>query len=197
MANPDELLHNLAGSGVVVIASTGAVNLCSEQARIWLAEYFDAVFYARGVRLPAPVAQWVTRRMERERQGRRIRAARRDPLVVTRGDKCLVLDIIVDHGKDQHLLTLEEIVLNAPAASLEALGLTPREAEVLSWVAQSKTNREVGLILGTSARTVQKHLEHIFQKLGVESRTGAILKAWQVGRYAALAATATRPSNPR
>jgi DNA-binding CsgD family transcriptional regulator len=68
----------------------------------------------------------------------------------------------------------------------------------MSWVAQGKTNREVGLILGSSARTVQKHLEHIFQKLGVESRTAAILRAWQSARFGAIAASgATRPSNPR
>ncbi|HEX7466197.1 MAG TPA: helix-turn-helix transcriptional regulator, partial [Usitatibacter sp.] len=72
-------------------------------------------------------------------------------------------------------------------ASLEALGITPREAEVLCWVAQGKTNREIGMILGSSARTVQKHLEHVFQKIGVESRTAAILKAWQAGRHEARA----------
>ncbi|MGZ5111585.1 MAG: response regulator transcription factor [Usitatibacter sp.] len=49
-------------------------------------------------------------------------------------------------------------------------------------MAQGKTNREVGMILGSSARTVQKHLEHVFEKIGVESRTAAILKAWQAGR---------------
>jgi DNA-binding CsgD family transcriptional regulator len=183
-------------SGVIVITSTGAVTLCSEQARIWLAQYFDAVFLMRGVTLPPAVSQWVALRMERELQGRRLRVVRRDPLIVTRGDRCLVLNLIVDHGKDMHLLTLEEMALNAPAAALQALGLTPREAEVLSWVAQGKTNREVGIILGASARTVQKHLEHIFQKIGVESRTAAILRAWQSGGLAAPAAAgAIRPSS--
>jgi DNA-binding CsgD family transcriptional regulator len=61
-----------------------------------------------------------------------------------------------------------------------------REAEVLARVAQGKTNREIGLILGTSDRTVQKHLEHVFQKMGVETRTAATLRAWQVGRHAML-----------
>lgn len=185
-------------SGVIVITSTGAVTLCSEQARIWLAEYFDALFLMRGVTLPAAVLQWARQRVERESQGRGLRVERRDPLVVTRDERCLVLDLNVDHGKDMHLVTLEEVVLNAPAPALEALGLTLREAEVMSWVAQGKTNREVGLILGSSARTVQKHLEHIFQKLGVESRTAAILRAWQSARFGAIAASgATRPSNPR
>lgn len=56
------------------------------------------------------------------------------------------------------------------------LGLTRREAEVLTWVADGKTNAEIGLILGTSPRTVQKHLEHIFEKLGVATRTAAAVR---------------------
>lgn len=55
----------------------------------------------------------------------------------------------------------------------EALGLTQREAEILRWVADGKTNPEIAIILGISARTVQKHLERIYQKLGVECRMAA------------------------
>ncbi len=58
-------------------------------------------------------------------------------------------------------------------ASLEQYGLTPRETEVLSWVAKGKTNRDIGEILGMSPRTVNKHLEHIYVKLGVETRSAA------------------------
>lgn len=54
--------------------------------------------------------------------------------------------------------------------------LTQREAEVLLWVAQGKTNRDIGQILGTSPRTVNKHLEHVYVKLGVETRTAAANK---------------------
>jgi DNA-binding CsgD family transcriptional regulator len=50
---------------------------------------------------------------------------------------------------------------------------TPRETEVLSWVAKGKANRDVGEILGLSPRTVNKHLEHVFEKLGVETRAAA------------------------
>lgn len=63
---------------------------------------------------------------------------------------------------------------------LEKLGLTPREAEVLLWVAQGKTNAETGIILAMSEGTVRKHLEHVFQKLGVENRTGACLCALEI-----------------
>ena len=61
----------------------------------------------------------------------------------------------------------------AAASRLATAALTPRETEVLSWVAKGKTNRDVGDILGLSPRTVNKHLEHVFEKLGVETRAAA------------------------
>ncbi|MBI5784774.1 MAG: response regulator [Rhodocyclales bacterium] len=84
-----------------------------------------------------------------------------------------------------HLRTarqLQEAARNAPdamddatlAARLTAaFTLTPREAEVLFWVVKGKTSKDIGDILGTSPRTVNKHLEHIYEKLGVETRTAA------------------------
>ena len=59
-------------------------------------------------------------------------------------------------------------------------GLTPRAAEVLLWVAQGKTNADVGAILGMSESTVKKHLVEIFEKLGVENRSAAGLRALEV-----------------
>jgi DNA-binding CsgD family transcriptional regulator len=56
---------------------------------------------------------------------------------------------------------------------LRDIALTPRETEVLSWLAKGKTNRDIADILGMSPRTVNKHLEHIFEKLGVETRSAA------------------------
>ena len=58
-----------------------------------------------------------------------------------------------------------------------AAPLTPREREVLDWVAAGKTNRDVAAILGASPRTVEKHLERIYEKLGVETRTAAVMRA--------------------
>jgi DNA-binding CsgD family transcriptional regulator len=55
--------------------------------------------------------------------------------------------------------------------------LTAREHEVLRWVASGKSNRQIATILGTSPRTVQKHLEHVYVKLGVENRLAAVLRA--------------------
>jgi DNA-binding NarL/FixJ family response regulator len=65
---------------------------------------------------------------------------------------------------------------------LQTLGLTPREAEVLMWVAQGKTNPEIAIILGISHRTVKKHLERVFAKLGLETRTAATRIAMETMR---------------
>ena len=52
-----------------------------------------------------------------------------------------------------------------------------REAEVLRWVAAGKSDAQIGAILGTSPRTVQKHLQRLYEKLGVENRTAAAMRA--------------------
>lgn len=60
------------------------------------------------------------------------------------------------------------------------LGLTPREAEVLLWVAQGKSNSEIATILGNSEPTVKQHVGVVFQKLGVDNRNAATLRALEI-----------------
>jgi DNA-binding CsgD family transcriptional regulator len=76
-----------------------------------------------------------------------------------------------------HIKALLEWDCPRCAPSLEGLGLTRREQEVLSWISEGKTNSEVGQILGIATGTVKIHLERIYRKLGVENRHGATLKA--------------------
>ena len=71
------------------------------------------------------------------------------------------------------LLLAQNNLRNGDTARLLDAALTQRESEVLSWVAKGKTNRDIAEILGMSPRTVNKHLEHIFDKLGVETRSAA------------------------
>ena len=85
---------------------------------------------------------------------------------------------------DVQMLVLEEAGSPPGPASLMKLGLTPREAEVLYWIAQGKSNPDIAIILGANVRTVHKHVEHIFQKLSVESRNAAMLAALDVLRPA-------------
>jgi len=85
----------------------------------------------------------------------------------------------------QCLLFLEGQQATLQTSSLKPLRLTQREAEVLAWASQGKSNKEVGSILGLSVRTAGKHLEHIYSKLGVESRTAAAARAFEIAASSA------------
>jgi DNA-binding response OmpR family regulator/DNA-binding CsgD family transcriptional regulator len=76
-------------------------------------------------------------------------------------------------GGDLAVLELHDAGRAGPSALFD-LGLTPREAEVLYWLGEGKTNVEIATILGSSHRTVEKHVQHIFEKLGVENRATAV-----------------------
>jgi DNA-binding NarL/FixJ family response regulator len=89
----------------------------------------------------------------------------------------------VGMGESMWLLTWLSAAQEGAPSRLATAALTPRETEVLSWVAKGKTNRDVGEILGLSPRTVNKHLEHVFEKLGVETRAAAAaLASRELGR---------------
>ncbi len=66
------------------------------------------------------------------------------------------------------------------AQPLEKLGISSREAEILLWMAQGKSNADIGTLCGISVGTVKKHANHIFEKLGVEGRTSATLRALEI-----------------
>ncbi|HEY8333153.1 MAG TPA: response regulator [Tardiphaga sp.] len=77
-------------------------------------------------------------------------------------------------GPNEFLLRLaKESTASVPAEFSKELGLTSREGEVLTWLSKGKSNRDIAQILGLSPRTVDKHLEQIYAKLGVENRTAA------------------------
>jgi DNA-binding CsgD family transcriptional regulator len=86
-------------------------------------------------------------------------------------------------GPNEFLLRLaKDSSANTPAEFSSELGLTSREGEVLSWLSKGKTNRDIAQILGLSPRTVDKHLEQIYAKLGVENRTAAAAIATSASR---------------
>jgi len=80
---------------------------------------------------------------------------------------------------DDALTVLYLVEEHAPPgpAELIQLGLTPRQGEVLYWIAQGKTNGEIAIILGTSPRTIDKHVEQLLERLGAENRLAAAAKA--------------------
>jgi DNA-binding NarL/FixJ family response regulator len=109
------------------------------------------------------------------------RAPGNAPLSLTGLDLPLSIHHVQELPEGGHLLRLQEGLNAAPDALLrEHLNLTARESEVLLWISNGKTNREIAEILDMSPRTVNKHLEQIFRKLGVENRTAAARMALNV-----------------
>jgi CheY-like chemotaxis protein/DNA-binding CsgD family transcriptional regulator len=124
---------------------------------------------------PPEVIAWVARESLRRRAG-----AEAQSLTVARGARRITFalhampDESFDDAAGEWLIVMRESDDGSIVEAITlALELTAREAEVLYWVVKGKTNRDIGDILGTSPRTVTKHLEHIFAKLGVETRTAA------------------------
>lgn len=103
--------------------------------------------------------------------------------------------------QQQHVEGVQSQIKFAPdfssATPLEALGLSPREAQVLLWIAQGKSNEEIGLILGVARNTIKKHVLHLLDKLGVDTRNAAAVRALEVLSAPALkAGPAVKAPNP-
>jgi len=157
---------------IVVLRSSGR-HLISPRAAYWFGQYFTDSS-ARGDQLPGALEGWVRQQSVRVGRGQTF-AAPPAPMMLEGDDTRLMVRLIPDSPND--LLILEEERTKVDYAALQRLGLTPREAEVLHWVGEGKTNPEIGAILRSRPRTVAKHLEKIFAKLGVETRGAAAAKA--------------------
>ena len=134
-------------------------------ARRWLPAYFDCT----PGDVPLPLLKW----LQGAAEGREPR-----PLAIARGAQQLVCTLQGRTPDEDWLVVLREVNDAATVeATMLAFGLTLRESEVLYWVAKGKTNRDIGDILGSSPATVKKHLERVYEKLGVETRTAAAAMA--------------------
>jgi DNA-binding CsgD family transcriptional regulator len=168
-----EMALTSLNAAVVRLHSDGRIRFASALARSWLTVYFPD-HRAHSDQLPELLAQWVHRQSQQ--------MSRRDgvpevmmPIRVERETRALTVRMLLESGRP--LLVLEERPTTVQPDCLQRLGLTPREAEVLFWVAQGKSNTDTATILGTRPRTVHKHLDRIFCKLGVENRTAAASRA--------------------
>jgi DNA-binding CsgD family transcriptional regulator len=163
--------------GVVVLTISGRVQWCTDRARKLVSEYFGP--FERADRLPEDLRRWVDYQRT-PLSGNGSVPPLPEPLIVDRLGQRLVVRFVADPEENRHLLLLEKQTLPFSAGTLRSLGLTRREAEILVWIARGKTNNEVAALLFISPRTVKKHLEHIYQKLGVESRTEAVSRALEI-----------------
>ena len=150
-------------------------------ARRWLPSYFDTVPDA----VPAELLQWLQAAAQGRGKGdlaapgREVRPLSCAGFVEGRARQ-LVATLQGRTVDDDWLVVLREVSDAATVqATMLAFGLTLRESEVLYWVAKGKTNRDIGDILGSSPATVKKHLERVYEKLGVETRTAAAALALQ------------------
>lgn len=169
-----------AGLGVLLLSPCSELEPLDPRALALLERYFGP---AKSATLPDTVARWVEHQEALWRQADDA-AVPGAPLVVTRDNSRLIVRFFC--GPSQRLLLLEEHETAPDPARLEQLGISRREAEILAWVAEGKTNEEIAIILGISRRTVAKHLELMYPKLGVENRTAAVRLA--------LGAMALRPA---
>lgn len=174
------LQRGMAEEGVemVLLEKSGRVRLASDQARARIAEAFGP-FWCRGERLPELVEHWVREQRQRFHGDDMPRPA--TPLFAEGRDGNIVVRFVTGGVAAEHDLLLIEKRRSAPdPATLIGLGLGRREAEVLAWVARGKTNAEVGRQLSIAEGTVERHLERIFRKLDVGTRTAAAARAFEV-----------------
>jgi CheY-like chemotaxis protein/DNA-binding CsgD family transcriptional regulator len=168
-------------ASITVRASDGRLMWQTPLARELLERYYGAP--APGpIHVPEPVLAWLRRSVEHvlEAQARGEPLAEPPRLSVEQGARRLTLrlhqrsDDAGTAAAGDWMLVMQEVsdesVIDAISLSFR---LTAKEAEVLYWVIKGKINRDIGDILGSSPMTVKKHLERVYAKLGVETRTAA------------------------
>jgi len=143
---------------------------CTPKAKQLLAELFPA-HSDQGASLPAAV---VDQLLNLRQEGPKMPARS----LLEFGGRRLEISVLSPIGPDELLFRLTEVNGEGDEQLLQqSLSLTTRESEVLLWISRGKSNREIGEILSISPRTVNKHLEQIFVKLGVENRASAAARA--------------------
>ena len=163
------------GRFLLATDALGRLLWCTPKARNLLAELFSAISESAvsesAVSLPAAVlSQLMQARNDGPNSSARL-------LLDSHGRK-VEISMMSPIGPDELLFRLTELSTTPEEQQLQrTLSLTSRESEVLLWISRGKANREIGQILAISPRTVNKHLEQIFIKLGVENRASAAARA--------------------
>ena len=166
IAQGSQLALDTAGRPSFAVDEDGAISWLTPLATATIERLFPG-WTPRDTRLPHPLAATVGRL-----QGRDVPAGAQASLEI--GDSLLECTFLRQSRADQWLFRLtEKREGDAERLLAERHGLTSREAEVLVWISRGKQNREISEILHISPRTVNKHLEQIFEKMGVENRASA------------------------
>ena len=170
-----DTLESLVGGNIIILNTTGTVQFCSDLAQDCLEAFFPKEKPFKGG-LPLTVEKWVRREIAAfESNALAVRPP--TPLNTLRGDRSLQIRLASTRNRTVHFLVLRSEDPTLELKKLSSLGLGPRATEVLYWLAKGKTNGEIGIILGARPRTIEKHVEGILAKLGVENRVAAALVA--------------------
>lgn len=160
-----------SAQGIAWVDRMGRVLFVTDCAQRWIAEYFTPL--ASGSVLPQPLRHWILSQLGNV-------TVVREPLRISRGAKFLCVRLLENGAR--LLLILTETSEGLDKGRFAQFGLTPRESEVLRWVAEGKSNPEIAKILGLSPRTIDKHVERTLAKLRVETRQAAMLRTWELQR---------------
>jgi DNA-binding CsgD family transcriptional regulator len=174
-----DMLESLVGGNIIILDTTGTVQFCSDIAQDCLKAFFPKEKPFNGV-LPLTVETWVRREIAAFGTDK-LAVRLPQPLNVLRGDRSLNIRLASTRNRTVHFLVLRSEDPISELKKLSALGLGSRATEVLYWLAKGKTNGEIGIILGARPRTIEKHVEGILGKLGVENRVAAALVATNGG----------------
>jgi DNA-binding response OmpR family regulator/DNA-binding CsgD family transcriptional regulator len=156
---------DVSGRFLLAVNRLGRILWATPQAQKLLADNLTADA-DDALLLPSAMLQWLDQ-MQKP-------AAKPQPSAGFPSNELLRLQYMGKVGPDEFLLRLaKDTAAYLPSEFSRELGLTGREGEVLSWLSKGKSNRDIAQILGLSPRTVDKHLEQIYAKLGVENRTAA------------------------
>lgn len=155
--------------GTITFGPGDRVREMNEQARKWIDKYWGGRPRSPND-LPNELRRWLFAQDQGMAANDRNFPRPHTPLIVARDHSRLIIRAY--SGASHRLVVIEEQHTRT-AAVLKPFGLSRRERQILAWVAEGKTNAEIADILGIRARTVGKHLEHVFVKLGVETRTAA------------------------
>lgn len=159
----------VAEVGFLVTDRNGNIRYATAKARKLMRQYFHP---KSELMLPDRIQIWLDEEQKLDR------VTPLHELRIDFGRISLIVQMISTTDAPQHRLLLRETVQRLDPQPLEMLGLTKREAQVLFWASQGKSNGEIAIILDSKMRTIAKHLERIFAKLMVENRTAAARAAF-------------------
>lgn len=155
-------------AAIAITPHNGRIVWQTPLARGWMQRYFAEHYAMTTSQTPEKLLTWVAEIISRKSAEDIL------PLTIVQAKGRLLFLPADTNNDEQWIILLRE---ESDAAQIDALmsifKLTMRESEVLYWATKGKTSKDIGDILGTSPRTVNKHLEHVFIKLGVETRTAA------------------------